>query len=331
MLKLLVASILAGVVAAVAFASATQGPALTRLLLFIVTPLPIFMVGLGIGWRAAAIAAAAGGITLALVGNPAAGAIFTASQMIPGVVLSYLALLNREGTDPNGQRVVEWYPVGRLVLWAAALGCAVALISIVVLGNDMDGLREAVRGMIEKVLSAQLEGVANGQRLKPEDIDTITNITIALLPALTAISVMGVLLIDLWLAGRMTRAADQLIRPWPDLAAFTLPPITPAVLAASLAISFLPGIPGLLASAVAGVLFFAYVLIGLAIIHYTSRGNPWRFVMLWLVYLALLFANGIAVFIALLGLLEPFSPIRRNFMAPNQPPPPGGPRPPNST
>lgn len=330
MTKLLVASILAGVVAAVAFASATQGAALTRLILFLVTPLPIFLVGLGIGWRAAAIAAAAGGITLALVGNPAAGAIFTVSQMVPGVVLSYLALLNRETVAANGQRVVEWYPVGRLVMWAGALGALVALISILLLGNDMDGLREAVRGMIDKVLNAQLEGMTNGQQLKPEDIDTITNITIALLPALTAISVMGVLLIDLWLAARIARAADQLVRPWPDLAAFTLPPITPAVLAVSFATSFLPGMPGLIASAAAGVLFFAYVLVGLAIIHYTSRGNPWRGMILWLVYVALIFANGISLLIALLGLLEPFSPIRRDFVNARTPGP-GSTRPPNST
>lgn len=333
MTKLIVASVLAGIVAAVAFASATQGPALTRLLLFIVTPLPIFLVGLGIGWRASAIAAAAGGITLTLLGNPAAGAIFTASQMIPGVVLSYLALLNREGVDDNGRPIVEWYPIGRLVLWAGAFGCGVAAISILVLGNDVDGLREAVRGMIDKILTAQLEGMTNGQQLKPEDIDTITNITIALLPALTAISVMGVLLIDLWLAGRIAHAGDQLVRPWPDLASVTLPTITPAVFGASLALSFLPGLPGLLASAVAGVLFLAYLLVGLAIIHHTSRGNGWRPLLLWLLYLALLFANGIAVFIVLLGLLEPFSPIRRDFMTTGPPGPPGaggtgGPRPP---
>ncbi|MEO1281498.1 MAG: DUF2232 domain-containing protein [Pseudomonadota bacterium] len=328
MTKLIVASILAGVIAAIAFASATTGPAITRFLLFLITPLPIFMVGLGIGWRAAGISAAAGGITLALVGNMQVGALFTVSQMIPGVVLSYLALLNRGTTDDTGRSQVEWYPVGRLILWAGAIGSGIAIATLAILGSSMDRLREELRDMIDKFMTAQLEAMGDGQKLKPEDLDRITDVALQMLPAIMAISVMGALLFNLWLAGRIAGAAGQLTRPWPDLAAFTYPPLTPIAFAVALAVGFLPGIAGLMGASVAGALFFAYLLLGLAIIHYTTRGNPWRWMVLWLVYFSLIFANGVTVLIALLGVLEPFSPIRRDFIRPRSGgPPPTGPPP----
>ncbi|MEO1207048.1 MAG: DUF2232 domain-containing protein [Pseudomonadota bacterium] len=327
MTKLLAASILAGIIAAIAFASATTGPAFTRFLLFLVTPLPIFMVGLGIGWRAAAISAAAGGITLALLGNIQIGALFTVSQMIPGVILSYLALLNRPITDDAGRPAVEWYPVGRLILWASGIGSGIAITTLALLGNSMDRLREELRGLIEKFMTAQLEAMGDGQSLKPEDLDRITDVALQMLPAIMAISVMGALLFNLWLAGRIARAAGQLTRPWPDLAAFTFPPLTQVAFAVALGVGFISGTIGLMGSAVAGSLFFAYILMGLAIIHYTSRGNAWRWVILWLVYFSLIFANGITLLIALLGVLERFSPIRRDFIKPRggTPPPPPGP------
>lgn len=334
MTKLLIASILAGVVAAVAFASATTGPLFTRFLLFVITPLPIFLVGLGIGWRAAAISAAAGGITLALVGNLAVGAVFTVSQMIPGVVLCYLALLNRPVAGPDGRPALEWYPVGRLILWAGALAVGVTLATLFVLGSDMETVRTSLRALVEQFMARQNEAINQGQTIKPEDIDAITDVLVAVMPGLSAISVMGALVFNLWLAGVLAKAADQLKRPWPDLAAFTFPQGTGLAFAGSLALGFAPGLLGAVGTAIGGALFLAYLLLGLAIIHHTTRGNPWRMPMLVLVYLALFFGYGVSILIALMGLLEPVSPIRRKLsgsgdIGPGDPgPPPGGRGPP---
>ncbi|MEL7047912.1 MAG: DUF2232 domain-containing protein [Pseudomonadota bacterium] len=324
MTRLILASVLAGVIAAIAFASATTGPAVTRFLLFLITPLPIFMVGLGIGWRAAGISAAAGGITLALLGNFAIAGIFTVSQMIPGVILSYLALLNRSFTDDAGRDQVEWYPVGRLILWAGGIAAAISIATMLLVGSNMSRLRDELRTMIDNFMAAQLEAMGEGQKLKPEDLDRITDVALQLLPAIMTVSIMAALIFNLWLAGRMAGAAGQLSRPWPDLSAFTYPPLAPLGFAIALAVGFLPGALGLMGAAVTGAFFFAYLLLGLAIIHYTSRGNPWRWLILWLVYISLIFANGVTILIALLGLLEPISPIRRDFIRPRSGPPPGG-------
>jgi len=54
----------AGLISAVVFASATTGPLLMRMLLFLLTPLPLFLAGLGLGPITAAIAGIAGAVAL---------------------------------------------------------------------------------------------------------------------------------------------------------------------------------------------------------------------------------------------------------------------------
>jgi hypothetical protein len=68
----------AGTVSAVVFASATTGPLLVRMLLFLLTPLALFLAGLGLGPMMAALAGVAGtGLVLA-AGGPTAAVIFAA-------------------------------------------------------------------------------------------------------------------------------------------------------------------------------------------------------------------------------------------------------------
>ena len=55
----LLIAVLLGLVSAVVFASATTGPMLMRYVLFLLTSLPIFLAGLGWGWRFAGVAGAA--------------------------------------------------------------------------------------------------------------------------------------------------------------------------------------------------------------------------------------------------------------------------------
>ena len=62
--------------------------------------------------------------------------------------LCYLALLSRPAAAPQGQASVglEWYPVGRLVGWAAVIAGALAAIMVLTLGYDADSYRELDQG-----------------------------------------------------------------------------------------------------------------------------------------------------------------------------------------
>jgi hypothetical protein len=83
-------------------------------------------------------------------------------------------------------------------------------------------------------------------------------------------------------------------------------------LSLSLALTLLPGYPALLASAFAGAFLFAYVLMGLAIIHHNTRGMAVRPFVLWGTYLSLILFNPWSGFlVALVAILEPLMPWRR--------------------
>jgi hypothetical protein len=307
----------AGLISAVVFASATTGPLLMRMVLFLLTALPLFLAGLGLGPRAAAVAGSAGTLLVYLAGSQLAALVFAASQAIPAGILVYLAALNR--TDSDGH--TEWYPAGRIVIAAALIAGGFATLTLFLLGGDIDTLRTALREMLQTFVDNELPKMPDAPKLGPAEIDEATGIALALLPAASAISTMGSLLFNLWLAGRITMASGRLQRPWPDLAAIVYPPSAPLMLAAATALGFLAGLPGMIAAAFAGPLLFAYVLLGLAVVHYTTRGLSWRPFALWGLYASLFIMNTIAsLAIALLGLAEAIWPMRKLPPPPDEPP-----------
>ncbi|WP_334145959.1 DUF2232 domain-containing protein [Hyphomicrobium sp.] len=316
-----------GLVAAVMFASGTTGPMFARFLLMFFTPLPIALAGLGWGWRSAVLAGAVGGAAILAVTSPAVAAAFIATQAAPMVLLTYLALLSRPLTEsglasPDDAEAVEWYPVGRLVLWSAALAALMAITVLIVIGGDFESLRKAVDEFINTALEAGLPQGDGAVKLSEAELAAIFAVVLDILPAASAVSWMGSLLCNLWLAGRVTRASGQLGRPWPDLAALTYPAGTPLVFGAALLATLLTGYPGLAASALAGGLFLAYLLLGLAILHYVTRGKPWRPIALWVLYGTLLIVNiWIAILVAVLGLTETVLHLRARVSAASRPPP----------
>ncbi len=68
----------------------------------------------------------------------------------PAWWLGYLALLARPSADGAGD--VEWYPPGRLVLWAAALGAVVVTIALFQVGTDEESIRNGLKAALERVL-----------------------------------------------------------------------------------------------------------------------------------------------------------------------------------
>ena len=211
----------------------------------------------------------AGTAFVLIAGSPMGALVFAAAQAVPVAVLTYLASLNRQNADGS----VEWYPAGRLVIAAAIIAGIFSTLTLFLLGGDVETLRSALRDMLQTFVNTELPKMPDAPTLGPAEIDEATAIALALLPAASAISTMGSLLFNLWLAGRITKASGRLVRPWPDLAAIDYPPVTPLLLAVATGAAFLPGLPGLAAAGFAGPLFLAYVLLGLAVVHFMTRGR----------------------------------------------------------
>jgi hypothetical protein len=322
----LLIAVLLGLVSAVVFASATTGPILIRYILFLLTSLPIFLAGLGWGWRFAGIAGLASVALVAVFAGPTIAGIYGLTQILPAVVLTYLALLSRP-YQPDGAEVAstEHYPVGRLVLWAAVMAGTITLLVLLIIGQDFDDLRAGLKQYLSETIKTNLPPTAGGTPLDDAQLETMTNVMVAVMPAASAVSWLTALVFNLWLAGRITLAAGQLQRPWPDISAMEFPPGTALMLLASMLGAGAKGIAGAVGTSFLGAFFLAYVFAGLAVIHYVTRAKPWRPFALWLLYIGLLVvAVWIAVLIALVGLAE--RPLRlRERAFPSGPPPPPAP------
>lgn len=315
-----------GLASAILFASAATGGAAGRLVLYVLVPLPCFLAGLGWGSTAAGIAAGTGAAGVGVVLGLKAAILFFLSQGVPAAILCHLALLSRSLQPAPNQSLssttpaLEWYPPGRLTAVATIMAGILAALSLLVLGPDLESLRGMIRELIEKVFLKELPGFKDRQ-LSPEDIAAITEFSLYALPGASAMLWLGSVLLNFWLAGRITLLSGRLQRPWPDLAAMTFPRGFALGLAGALALTFLSGYPALLGSGFGGAFFMAYLLMGLAIVHYVTRGKAIRPFVLWGMYFALLVLNTwAALLIALLALLEPFLPLKRS-LPPSRPAP----------
>lgn len=305
----------AGLLSALLFASASTGTVLGLFVLFFLSPLPIAVAGLGWGWRSAAAAALAAIVAIAIIVAPRAAAFHGFAIGAPTALLSYLALLNRSVTTDTGTTAIEWYPLGRIVATAAILAGSLGAIGLLTTASDVEGLRDMLHTALERMFTRPPGAPAAPKGSEANTVDQVnalTGVMIGLFTASQATMWFIVAMLNLWLAGHVVARSDRLVRPWPDLSALRLPPAMPIVLAVALAASFAPGFPGMIGSGYAAAILVAYVTVGLAIVHSVTRGHPMRPAILSGTYAGLLvFAVIAAPVLALIGLAEPFSPLRR--------------------
>ena len=308
-----------GLVSAALFASAATATSLAGLL-FYLAPLPLCLAGLGWGGMVALLSALTGIVVIATSLGAATAAVFALSIAAPTALLAHLALLSRPAATPNGQVVgpLEWYPPGRIVGWAALIAGLLAGIFVLTIGYDQEAYRDTIRQILEHSTLKELD--RNGTVFTEEAIASLSSVLARALPAAFAIIWFTITLFNLWIAALIVDASGRALRPWPDLRGFELPNALVPLFAGALAASFLPGLPGLLATGLAGALLFAYVLQGLAVIHLYSHGLPFRAVLLTAVYLGILLLGWVALVVAILGLAEPLLGLRRR----GQPPTSGG-------
>jgi len=306
----LIIGIGSGLVSAALFASAAAGSPIAAML-FYLAPLPLYLAGLGWGGAAALMSALSGTIIVVVTLGPVTAAAFAVSIAAPAALLTYLALLSRTAKTPEGQgsAVIEWYPPGRIVGWAALIAGLLAALLMLLLGYDQDSYRESIREILNQSSLKELD--PDGTLFTEENIANFSRILARAFPGLFAIFWLATTLFNLWLAGVIVDASGRALRPRPDLHALELPNALLLIFAAALAVSLLPGLPGLLATGLAGALFLAYTLQGLAVIHVYSRGMALRGLLLATVYLGILLLGWVALIVAVIGLAEPALGLRR--------------------
>jgi hypothetical protein len=289
----------AGAAAALLLASVVSGsPA--AIFLFYLAPLPILITALGWSHLAGLIAASVVSVVIGFLSGP-----FFLSVLVIAFGawwLGYLALLARPIANNGGG--LQWYPVGRLVLWTAVLGSLFVAVAIPNFGTDQETLQASLSNIFARMLRDQM---------------VIDRLVWAFPPAFAVFSTI-INVINIWLAARIVKVSGRLQRPWPDLAMLTLPSSAPALLAASVVGAFLPDLIGIFSRLFAASLLMAFALQGFAVLHAVTRGMDSRYFLLAAAYVASFVVIYLLLAVVLLGLAEAFFNIRARVARRRGPP-----------
>jgi hypothetical protein len=264
----------------------------------------------GLGWShwAALIASLTGALTL----GTAFGAVFLfaflAGAGIPAWWLGYLAMLARpaaaNGAGGQQKSPVEWYPPGRLVIWAALLATLVVIVAIPNFGTDAESFRAGLRGALNTVLRAEIGTPADAPSGMPAKADRLVEFLVSAIPLAAAVLATITNLFNLWLAGRIVKFSGRLARPWPQLSGLRFPPLLATALALAVAFSFVDGLLGVVAGIASASLLLAYGVLGFAVLHAITQGLQIRPFLLGLAYAAVFLIGWPVLALCLLGLID---------------------------
>jgi hypothetical protein len=319
MIAIPVIALAAGAASALMFASIISG-ALISLVLFYLAPLPLMVAALGWGPLAATI----GGITAAtglglIFGLPYCIA-FAITVALPAWWLGHLALLGRPVANVasgNGAAPVapalEWYPVGRILLWIAGFAILTTIAALLTLGSDAEAIAGALRrGLLRMLGPRDAESAGEVERW----VDAL----VVVAPAAAATVAMMTLTLNLWLAAKITATSARLHRPWPDLRSAALPSMTLVALSIALAFCFAGGLPALLAQIVATALMMAYAFTGFAVLHTLTLALKSRAFLLSCTYAIVMMFGWPVLAMVALGVTDAVFGIRQRYLRTRPPP-----------
>ena len=320
MIAIVLIAIAAGSASALMFASIISG-ALISLLLFYLAPLPLMVAALGWGPLSATIGGISAATGLGVIFGLPYCIAFAVTIALPAWWLGHLALLGRPVTNGassgNGASPVapalEWYPVGRILIWITGFAALTTMAALLTLGTDAATITGALRRGLLRIIGTR-DAASAGET--EQWIDAL--VTIA--PVAAAVVAMMTLTLNLWLAARITATSGRLHRPWPDLKSAALPPMTLAALCVAVAFCFTGGLLAILAQIVTSALMMAYALTGFAVLHTLTLALKSRALWLGGTYAIVVVFGWPVLAIVVLGLADAVFGIRQRYLQGRPPP-----------
>jgi hypothetical protein len=247
---------------------------------------------------------------------------------LPAWWIAYLTLLGR----PDDRGTVEWYPLGQVLMWIAATATLVSLGSAMAVSTDYETYSNIIHSLLRSLIEALLSGDARLSIPKLElptglTVESIASIMARVIPFFMGFSFVPMITANLWLAGKAVALSGRFPRTWPSVPATRLPKKLIPVFAAALVLCLGPGFIGFGAIALVGALLAAFMLGGLATIHFVTQEKAWRTAALSTLYLLLPLTLRIAPillvlllsFIILLGIADTLFNLRHRGTPPRTP------------
>ena len=311
MIAIAMIALAAGAASALMFASIISG-ALISLVLCYLAPLPLMVAALAWGPRSAFLGGIAAAAGLGLTFSPSYGFAYALTVALPAWWLGYLALLGRPAAG-SADGDLEWYPVGRILLWMVGFAALTTAAALLTLGSDAASINGVLRRGLLRMFGPDAAPVS-------EESEHWVDALVALAPAAGAAVTLMTLALNLFLSAKITATSGRLRRPWPDLRMVMLPPTTLAVLCVSIAFCFVGGLLSMLAEIVTSALTMAYAFTGFAVLHTLTLGLRSRAFWLATTYAIVLVFSWPVLAIAALGLADAAFGLRQRYLRTRPPP-----------
>jgi hypothetical protein len=312
MIATIAIALAAGLASALMFASITSGAAIS-LLLINLAPLPLMVVGLGWGAISAAIGGVAATVVIAALFGLPYSIAFALVNVLPAWWLAHLVLLARPRDSVDAASLddaLEWYPVGRILLWIVVFGTILTAATLLTMGTDAATIQKTIRTGWSELVEA------TGLTLNDSTLDALVLVA----PIGAEIAAVMMLTLNLWLAAKIAATSGRLHRPWPDLKSTALPMTTIAVLFAAIVCCFSGGLLAILAQVLTTGLSIAYAMTGFAVLHTLTLAMKSRALWLGCIYAVVAGFAWALLAIALLGLADAIFGLRQRYLRSRPPP-----------
>ena len=301
---------------------AAQLGSMGSLLLALLTPLPLFLVGLSMGARPLSIAGAAAALIVIAFTSTLGGVVYIFTHAAPAFLISWKAGLSRPATSNNAPETEVWYPPGLLAIWLTAAPIAMVVAAFLYGSVNGDGFREMVASHLEPLLQMVRSAPAEtlpGLKADPtaDQLTMIESLIVHLVPLTVALVGMFTSMANGLLAQGVLARLGHNIRPSPRMSEIDLPLWLIAGLAGSLLVHFLiDGNVGFLAITIAGILAFPVFLSGLGLAHAMAERAGSPFAILFMTYTMLVIAGYVMMLVLVtMGLVDHFAGLKARIRA----------------
>ena len=273
------------------------------------TALPLFVVVLGFGTKIGIISGVVAAAVVALFMGPIGALSVLGATLAPALWIGHSAGLSR---DDSGTQ--EWFPLSQILFRLMIISALIVIILGIATGYSRQWAIEQSTALIGQMLQLQGDAADSAVFVDAQTIEMRATDIATLIPIMMPVSILLLMVVNLRLAERIARHLNWLLRPREDLPSkVSLPTMACGIFAAAVAASFVPNDIALVAQAVAGAFGGGFAIVGLASIHFVSRGFAARPFLLPLVYVVLLFSRFIAPVFSLLGVAETLFHLRARF------------------
>ncbi|MFB2551122.1 DUF2232 domain-containing protein [Ensifer soli] len=291
---------LAGVTAAF-LSFGASGQSGFAVMLYAASALPVLIASLGWGNAAAIAAVLVAGAVSALMVSPYFALLIVVITLGPAAWIGHLANLARPASELGGpDDALAWYPLSGILTHICGLVTLSMIITGAIIGYD-GSLSDRMVDMVIETLKTQ-------EPLYDPDAAAVVQIKSVFALALPLVQgAIWVLLLfcAFYVAARIVGLSGTGLRPRDDLpSALRMSRHAIFVFLAGLILAFLGGTPAVIGALVCGTFGAGFLVSGFAVMHFRTRGKPWRLPVLWLAYLSVLLFTLPAIAFLLTGLSD---------------------------